>query len=71
MEKEYKTSEAKRRSNRKYINSHIGRVGIDIKKTERALYEEYAAKNELSLSRYIRNCIKYCIDNNIDVSTEE
>ena len=71
MEKEYKTSEAKRRSNKKYNDTHIKKIGIGIKKTERALYEEYAAKNELNLSRYVRNCIKYCIDNNINVSIEE
>ena len=71
MEKEYRVSKAQRKSNKKYDDAHMGRIGINIKKDERALYEEYAAKNELNLSRYVRNCIKYCIDNNIDVSIEE
>lgn len=71
MEKEYKTSNATRKNNAKYNKTHIANISIKVQKTERNLYEEYAAKNKLNLSRYIRNCAKYCIDNNIDVSIEE
>lgn len=65
---EYKTSEAKRRNNAKYDKAHMAFIGIKVPKAERELFELTAQAANKPLARYIRDCVKYCIDNGIDIT---
>lgn len=68
MNKEYKTTAAKRRNNAKYDAEHMRVIGIKVPIAEKELYQLQANKYELPLATYIRRCIKYCIDNNINLN---
>lgn len=58
-------SKAQRRANEKYDKENMASIGLKIPKQERLLYESEAEKQKKTLSRYIRDCVKYCIEHDI------
>lgn len=57
----------------KYRRNNISRVAINIKKDEKALWEQMAAEAGLPLATLIRKLMKEYIDNrnNMDLQSEE
>lgn len=52
----------------KYKKEHYKRIGILCKPADAELIADYCMDNGInSKSAYIVNCVKYCIENNIDV----
>lgn len=43
-------------------------IGLKMPVAERQQIEKAAAENGLKLAAFCRKCIKYCINNNIDIS---
>ena len=61
-------SEARKRANAKYNAKSYERLGIDVKKGERNKLKQYAEQKEISLNKFVCNCVSHCIENDIDVS---
>ena len=61
-------SEARKRANAKYNAKSYERLGIDVKKGERNKLKQYAEQKEISLNKFVCNCVSHCIENYIDVS---
>ena len=62
-------TEKKKISNMKYDKMHIKRINLSMKKDEAEKIEKIATEYGYSLSLFCRKCAKYCIDNNIDISS--
>lgn len=50
-----------------YDKKNMKVTGIKHSITERQQWEDAANKNQLNLSLFVRRCVKYCIENNIDL----
>ena len=66
-----KTSAAKIRAINKYSKMHYKSIACRIKIDEFAQISEYAEKNNLTVSKMIYKCIQYCIEHDIDISSND
>ena len=64
-------TEKKKASNKRYDDLHIKRVNLSMRKEEAEIIQQNAQKHEMSASLFCRKCIRYCIDNEIDISDIE
>ena len=55
---------------KRYDKEHMKLTGIKHKTEERQLWEEAAAKHNLSLSLFVRKCVHYCIEHDINISDD-
>ena len=62
-----KTSEAKIRAINKYSKMHYKSIACRIKIDEFSQINDFAEKNNLTVSKMIYKCIMYCIKNNINI----
>ena len=64
-------TDAQRRANRKYDKAHYKTIACKCKLDDYETYKTYAAKQEIeSMSNLLNKCVKYCIENNIDLKSE-
>lgn len=62
-----KTLTSKLEWQKEYDNNNMKLTGIKHSTAEREAWEKAAQENGMKLSAFVRNCVKYCIDNNIDL----
>ena len=60
--------ESKKINNKKYDKMHIKQLAMSMKKEEAEKIKQYADSKNMSISLFCRKCIRYCINNNIDIS---
>ena len=61
-------SEAQKKAAQKYDAEKMKTIGLKVPIVERLRIEEAAEKANLKLATFCRACIKYCIDNNINLA---
>lgn len=65
-----KTSEAKIRAINKYSKMHYKSIACRIKIDEFSQINDFASKNNLTISKMIYKCIQYCMNHNINLNDE-
>ena len=68
---EFKTTEAKRRNNKKYDDEHMSQIGIKAKKEEIDKCKSYASELGVTPSKFAMKAMLYCIENNIIFENKE
>ncbi len=63
-----KTPQSKLNWQKKYDKEKMEFIGIKCSKEEKQLYSNISQKYNLKLATFIRKCVIYCIENNIDLS---
>lgn len=64
-------TEAQKRANRKYDKAHYKTIACKCKLDDYENYKIYAEKQEIgTMSNLLNKCVKYCIENNIDLKSE-
>ena len=63
--------ESKKINNKKYDKMHIKQLAMSMKKEEAEKIKQCADENNMSISLFCRKCIKYCIDNDININDIE
>ena len=66
-----KTSEAKIRAINKYSKMHYKSIACRIKIDEFSQINDFASKNDLTISKMIYKCIQYCMEHDIDISSND
>ena len=61
-------SEARKRANAKYTAKAYQPLQLRVKKGERDLIQNYSEGQGMTLNNFCTSCIRYCIENGIDVS---
>jgi len=69
MDSQNKTPKSQLKWQKEYDKKNMKSTGIKHTLKERALFDEFAEKNNLPLSNCIRRCVLYCIENNIDIES--
>ncbi len=67
---EFKTPKSQLEWQKKYDSQKMATIGIKLPIEERKTIEMAADKSNLKLATFCRKCIKYCIENNIDLNKE-
>ncbi|MBQ8411576.1 MAG: hypothetical protein IJX15_07620 [Ruminiclostridium sp.] len=67
---ENKTLNSKLEWQKEYDSNKMKVTGIKHSVEERERWEKAAEKNNMKLSPFVRLCVKYCIENNIDLKNE-
>ena len=65
---ELKTSVKKRASNKKYDDAHYKTITYKAKISDYKQIKEYAEKHDISVSQLCKQCVKFVIDSDIDIS---
>ena len=60
--------ESKKINNKKYDKMHIKQLAMSMKKDEAEKIKQCANNKNMSISLFCRKCIRYCINNDIDIS---
>lgn len=63
-----KTPQSQLNWQKKYDLQKMATIGLKVPISERQQIEEASEKNGLKLATFCRKCIKYCIDNNININ---
>ena len=66
-----KTSAAKIKAINKYSKLHYKSIACRIKIDEFAQINDFASRNNLTVSKMIYKCIQYCMKNDIDIIDDE
>ena len=66
-----KTSAAKIRAINKYSKMHYKSIACRIKIDEFSQINDFASKNDLTISKMIYKCIQYCMGHDIDIIDDE
>lgn len=66
-----KTSAAKIRAINKYSKLHYKSIACRIKIDEFSQINDFASKNNLTISKMIYKCIQYCMKHNISLNDDE
>ena len=60
-------SDAQKKASVKYDKANMSSIGLKVPRSERALIEQMAQQANKPLARYIRDCVKYCIEHDIQL----
>ncbi len=71
MEVKPKIPKTQRKWQDKYDAEKMRTIGLKVPIAERTIIEQTAEKSGLKLATFCRACIRYCIDNNIDLSANQ
>ena len=63
-----KTSEARRRANKKYSQNHYKSINYQAKISDYEQIKGFADSKNISISKLCKLCVAYCIENNIDIT---
>ena len=66
-----KTSDARRRSNKKYSGIHYKRVTYKAKSSDYEQIKAYAESKNISISKLCKLCVAYCMKNDINIIDDE
>jgi len=64
-------SEAQKRADKKYYAKNYKNLQVSVKISDYNDIDEYCKKNNISKANLIVNSVKYCIENNIDLSDKD
>ena len=70
METKSKLSSARRNATKKYRDANMTKVTLSVQFAERDAIADNAKKYNLPKARYIRNCVKYCINHGINIKEQ-
>lgn len=71
MNNDKKTPPSQLRWQKEYDKNNMKLTGIKHSIEERLKWEMAAEKNGMKLASFVRSCVKYCIDNDIDLNNQE
>ena len=66
-----KTSEARRRANKKYSQSHYKSINYQAKISDYEQIKAYADSKNISISKLCKLCVAYCMDHDINIVDDE
>ena len=66
-----KTSDARRRANKKYSDMHYKTVTYKAKISDYEQIKAYADSKYISVSKLCKLCVAYCMKNNINIIDDE
>ena len=66
-----KTSDARRRANKKYSDMHYKTVTYKAKISDYEQIKAYADSKNISISKLCKLCVEYCMEHDIDVIDDE
>lgn len=66
-----KTSEARRRANKKYSQSHYKSINYQAKISDYEQIKAYADSKNISISKLCKLCVAYCMKHKIDIVDDE
>ena len=66
-----KTSDARRRANKKYSDIHYKTVTYKSKISDYEQIKAYADSKNISISKLCKLCVAYCMKNDIDIIDDE
>lgn len=66
-----KTSEARRRANKKYSDIHYKTVTYKAKISDYEQIKAYADSKNISISKLCKLCVAYCMNHKIDIVDDE
>ncbi|WP_294486683.1 hypothetical protein [uncultured Ruminococcus sp.] len=64
-------TENKKKNNLKYDKAHMKTIAIKTKIEEIDQIKQNAQNNNMNTSLFCRKCIRYCIENKVDLSNVE
>lgn len=67
MDNTKKSSDARIKANRKYMEKTYKALQVQIKPNDYYIINEHCKSKNISKAKFIVNSCKYCIDNNIDI----
>lgn len=64
-------SEAQKRADKKYnLKRNVKQLTASVKPDDYAMIDNYCKSTNISKAKFIVGACKYCIDNNIDLTTD-
>ena len=66
-----KTSDARRRANKKYSQSHYKSINYQAKISDYEQIKAYADSKNISISKLCKLCVAYCMDHDINIIDDE
>ena len=66
-----KTSDARRRANKKYSQNHYKSINYQAKISDYEQIKAYAESKNISVSKLCKLCVAYCMENNINIIDDE
>ena len=66
-----KTSDARRRANKKYSQNHYKSINYQAKISDYEQIKAYAESKNISISKLCKLCVAYCMENDIDIIDDE
>ena len=66
-----KTSDARRRANKKYSQSHYKSINYQAKISDYEQIKAYAESKNISISKLCKLCVAYCMKNDINIIDDE
>ena len=66
-----KTSDARRRANKKYSQNHYKSINYQAKISDYEQIKAFADSKNISISKLCKLCVEYCMEHDIDVIDDE
>ena len=66
-----KTSDARRRANKKYSQSHYKSINYQAKISDYEQIKAYADSKNISVSKLCKLCVAYCMEHDINIIDDE
>ena len=66
-----KTSEARRRANKKYSQNHYKSINYQAKISDYEQIKAYAESKNISISKLCKLCVAYCMDHDINITSDD
>ena len=66
-----KTSDARRRANKKYSQNHYKSINYQAKISDYEQIKAYAESKNISVSKLCKLCVAYCMDHDINIIDDE
>ena len=66
-----KTSEARRRANKKYSQSHYKSINYQAKISDYEQIKAYADSKNISISKLCKLCVEYCMEHDINITSDD
>ena len=64
-----KTSDARRRANKKYSQNHYKSINYQAKISDYEQIKAYAESKNISISKLCKLCVKYCMEHDINITS--
>ena len=66
-----KTSEARRRANKKYSQNHYKSINYQAKISDYEQIKAFAESKNISISKLCKLCVAYCMEHDINIIDDE